>query len=128
MVAPPFLLRGSLSFCVSPSQPRAASQLQLVSVTPFRRTLEFGIYGDGDNNLDRVQSAVIDQAVEVSRADSRIEFTVEDTTARHGGRLHTDDFIVAAGTTSRITQSRAHDMSDEQNLTRFVARTLDNAI
>ncbi|HTU82793.1 MAG TPA: hypothetical protein VMF61_11725 [Candidatus Acidoferrales bacterium] len=101
--------------------------LQNVTLAPSRRALEFGIYRDGDNNLDRVQSAVIDQAVDVSRNDSSIEFTVEDTTARHGGRLHTDDFTVAGGRTGHVTTTPAHDMSDEANLARFVARTLDNA-
>ena len=101
--------------------------LQNLTLAPSRRTLEFGIYRDGDNNLDRVQSAVIDQAVATSANDSRIEFTVEDTTARHGDRLHTDEFAIAGGTTSHVRTAKAHDMSDERNLAAFVARTLDDA-
>ena len=112
--------------------------VQLLNSTPARRTLEFGIYRDGDNNLDRVQSAVIDQAVGASRSDSRIEFTVEDTTSMHGGGfaprralgdtgVHTDSFEIADGNVGHVTTGKAHDMSDEQNLAAFVARTLDNA-
>jgi hypothetical protein len=101
--------------------------LQPITSSPTRRVLEFGIYRDGDNNLDRVQSAVIDQAVKTSRADSRIQFTVEDTTARHGDKLHTVDFTIADGTASHVAQSKARDMSDERNLAGFVARTLDTA-
>ena len=119
--------------------------LQNVTPTPTRRTLEFGIYRDGDNNLDRVQSAVIDQAVATSRADARIQFTVEDTTALHSGgspfdglrvtgdcgdrdhRLHTDQFTIADGKLSSVSAGKAHDMSDEANLAAFVARTLDTA-
>jgi hypothetical protein len=109
--------------------------LQNVTATPSRRTLEFGIYRDGDNNLDRVQSAVIDQAVDTSRADSRIQFTVEDTTSLHGGELplgsrdglHTDQFTISDGRIGHVATSAGHDMSDEQNLAEFVARTLDNA-
>ncbi len=48
------------------------------------RALEFGIYRDGDNNLDVAQSATIAQALQVSDRDASIEFSVEDTTARRG--------------------------------------------
>ncbi len=101
--------------------------MQSVTITPARRALEFGIYRDGDNNLDRVQSAVVDQAVATSRADASIQFTVEDTTAMHRDVLHTDEFTVAGGSVSHVATSAPHRMSDEQNLARFVARTLDNA-
>src|SRR5579862_3631613 len=112
--------------------------LQNVTTLPSRRTLEFGIYRDGDNNLDAIQENVVSQAVDTSRADSRIQFTVEDTTAQHPGALrqaqgdrmhglHTDIFAVADGRIGRVESSKAHDMSDESNLAQFVARTLDNS-
>jgi hypothetical protein len=101
--------------------------LQNATFPPARRTLEFGIYRDGDNNLDAVQEATLSQAMRVSETDSRIEFTVEDTTSLHGGELHTDDYGIAGGTIGHVTRSPAHDMSDESNLARFVARTLDGA-
>jgi hypothetical protein len=44
--------------------------------------LQFAIYWDGDNNLDQIQSPVIDQAFESSRRDPSIAFDVEDFTAR----------------------------------------------
>ena len=37
--------------------------LQNVTGPPTRRSLEFGIYRDGDNNLDAIQSAVLGQAL-----------------------------------------------------------------
>ncbi|MBV8148639.1 MAG: hypothetical protein JO092_06085 [Candidatus Eremiobacteraeota bacterium] len=101
--------------------------LQNVTLTPSRRTLEFGIYRDGDNNLDAIQESAVSDALQVSAADSRITFTVEDTTSLHGGKLHTDEFTIADGTTGHVTSSRAHDMSDENNLAQFVVKTLDNA-
>ena len=56
--------------------------LQNVTLAPSRRSLEFGIYRDGDNNLDAIQeSPLLGQALRTSQTDSRIEFTVEDTTA-----------------------------------------------
>ena len=48
------------------------------------RSLEFGLYRDGDNNLDDVQALVIAQALQTSKKDHAIEFTVEDTTSRRG--------------------------------------------
>ncbi len=101
--------------------------LQNVTLTPSRRTLEFGIYRDGDNNLDAIQENAVSQAVKTSAADSNVQFTVEDTTARHDDRLRTDEFTVADGRTGTVVTEKAHDMSDEGNLAAFVARTLDNA-
>ena len=100
--------------------------LQNATFAPSRRALEFGIYRDGDNNLDAIQEATISQALRTSRSDPRIEFTVEDTTSRHG-ELHTDQFTIAGGGIGHVTGGKAHDMSDEANLARFVADTLDNA-
>lgn len=101
--------------------------LQSVSLPPARRALEFGIYRDGDNNLDAIQENVVGQAVRASAADRAIEFTVEDTTACHGDRLHTDQFVVADGTIGHVSREQPRKMSDERNLAQFVARTLDNA-
>jgi hypothetical protein len=101
--------------------------LQAITNLPSRRTLEFGIYRDGDNNLDAIQNAVLGQALRTSQTDSRIQFTVEDTTRQHSRELHTNDYTIADGAISGAKVDTAHDMSDEQNLARFVARTLDNA-
>ncbi len=108
--------------------------LQNVTATPARRSLEFGIYRDGDNNLDAIQESTLSQALRTSRTDSRIEFTVEDTTrlraggdAVVSGTLHTEQYTIADGDVSRVHLARAHEMSDEINLARFVAHTLDNA-
>jgi hypothetical protein len=112
--------------------------LQNVTLTPARRTLEFGIYRDGDNNLDAIQENAVSQAVDASARDPRIQFTVEDTTATHPGALrraqgdtgrglHTDQFTVADGNVGRIDSTKACNMSDEHTLAQFVAKTLDNA-
>ncbi|HEY1428793.1 MAG TPA: hypothetical protein VGF18_04425, partial [Candidatus Tumulicola sp.] len=101
--------------------------LQNVTFTPSRRSLEFGIYRDGDNNLDDIQGATLSQALAVSRNDERIDFTVEDTTSRHGGELHTDRYTIADGSVGHVRSGPADDMSDERTLASFVANTLDNA-
>ena len=45
--------------------------LQNVSLTPSRRTLEFGIYRDGDNNLDHQKALLVNQAGSPLRARTR---------------------------------------------------------
>jgi hypothetical protein len=96
------------------------------------RTLEFGIYRDGDNNLDGVQAQTIAQAAQLSQRNPAVEFTVEDTTARRGflpaHELRTESYTIAdGGISSNVHVSSPHDMADRENLTAFVARTLDNA-
>lgn len=108
--------------------------LQNVTTTPSRRSLEFGIYRDGDNNLDRIQESTLSQALQTSARDGRIEYTVEDTTRlrAHGdaivsGSLHTERYTIADGDVTDVHLGKGLDMSSEANLARFVARTLDNA-
>jgi hypothetical protein len=108
--------------------------LQNVTTTPSRRALEFGIYRDGDNNLDRIQEATVSQALQTSARDSRIEFTVEDTThlrsdgdAIVSGSLHTQRYTIAGGDVTNAREGRGEDMAEEATLAHFVARTLDNA-
>src|SRR5579875_1326957 len=93
--------------------------------------LEFGIYRDGDNNLDHEQAFVINQAMAASNRDPSIEFVVEDTTARRGlqpeGVLRTESYVFRDG---RVTEARIdepHDPSSRENLAAFVSRTLDRA-
>jgi hypothetical protein len=98
-----------------------------VSLDRKSRALEFGIYRDGDNNLDEIQSLVLDQALRASAESSAIEFSVEDTTAG-SDRIATWDYTIADGA-KRGAQSAQppRTMSSRANLARFVARTLDNA-
>lgn len=106
-----------------------------ISATPSRRALEFGIYRDGDNNLDTSQSLTVAQALQSSRTDSAVEYTVEDTTGLRvddgddivEGKKRTDNFTIADGTIGDDQSGKAHNMASESNLAKFVARTLDNA-
>src|SRR5665213_4436199 len=65
------------------------------------RALEFGIYRDGDNNLDQIQSRTITQAVAARDEEHAIQFTIEDTTSRRGFEpahvLRTESDMLAAG-------------------------------
>jgi hypothetical protein len=96
------------------------------------RALEFGMYRDGDNNLDEVQAVTIAQALQTSSTDSRIEFTIEDTTARRGLEpehdLRTESYTIADGDlSSDVKISQPHDMSARKDLAAFVDHVLDNA-
>ena len=93
--------------------------------------LEYGIYRDGDNNLDDAQSAAIGQALETSAGDRAISFAIEDTTARRGllpeHYLRTESYDVDGGRAHGVTVEPPKDMSARATLASFVARTLENA-
>ena len=94
--------------------------------------LQYGLYRDGDNNLDVAQSPVIDQAFAVSARNARIAFTVEDTTARRdfvpmrGSRTESYD-IQNGKLDGPVRIEPPHDPSARANLAAFVARTLADA-
>lgn len=94
--------------------------------------LQFGIYRDGDNNLDLIQSPVVDQAFAVSEHDKLVAFTVEDTTARRDFVLprgaRTESYAIRDGQLDGpVAVESPHDPSSRSNLAAFVARTLDDA-
>jgi len=97
-----------------------------ISLDRRARSLEFGIYRDGDNNLDDIQSLVIDQAKNVSAKHPSIEFTVEDTDCVDQ-YCATGSYTLDGGQERGLQVDDMHDMSSRANLARFVARTLDNA-
>jgi hypothetical protein len=103
-----------------------------VSTERTSHALEFGMYRDGDNNLDDVQAVTLAQAMRTSQSDPSIEFTIEDTTKRRGLEpehvLRTESYTIADGKLSpEIHISPPHDMSSRADLARFVAHVLDNA-
>lgn len=90
------------------------------------RALQFGIYRDGDNNLDGSQAAVLAQAAQTSAQDGSIAFNVMNET-HDGGALHTDTYSISGGVASREQDSKAQDMANPKTLAGFVAQTLDAA-
>src|ERR1700733_11485329 len=86
--------------------------LQNVTITPSRRSLEFGIYRDGDNNLDAIQESTLSQALHTSARDSRIEFTVEDTTSLPGAVRQAQDDTVLRRAQDDTVLRRAQDDTD----------------
>jgi len=104
-----------------------------VTTTSGATALQFGIYRDGDNNLDEVQSPVLDQAFQTSRRDPSIAFDVEDFTARgddfsEGHTPRTESYAIRNGNVEgNVREARPGDPSARATLTRFVAHTLDEA-
>lgn len=94
---------------------------------PAQRSVEFGIYRDGDNNLDVSQGITLRQALQGSARDPRVQFTVQDTTSAGTGRLRTDCFTISGGAVGDAHIDAPHDMASEKNLAQFVAHVLDNA-
>ena len=92
--------------------------MQTTSI-PSQRTLEFGIYRDGDNNLDASQAAVLRQALDVSAKDSHIAFTVQDTTSRFSDDLKTNQYQIADGAVSD-----AHVDAPHETRNRFAIRLI----
>jgi len=43
-----------------------------ISTERTARSLEFGMYRDGDNNLDDIQAVTIGQALKASKSDANI--------------------------------------------------------
>ncbi len=111
--------------------------MQVTLAPETGRALEFGIYRDGDNNLDDSQTNVLTQARDVSRADGSIQFTVENTTSAlrqaqgdtvlTRGDAVTDSYTLDGGAKRQLHRGSAADMADPENLAKFVAQTLDNA-
>jgi hypothetical protein len=103
-----------------------------VTTTNSATALQFGIYRDGDNDLDQIQSPVIDQAFESSPGDPSIAFDVEDFTARRdftGVRgPRTESYAIRNGEVDgAVQESREGNASSRAELARLVAHTLDEA-
>ncbi|GAC1500178.1 MAG: hypothetical protein NVS1B14_03960 [Vulcanimicrobiaceae bacterium] len=100
--------------------------MQAIGPAP-KRALEFGIYRDGDNNLDASQAKTLDQAVAVSKANGEIEFTIEDTSAQNSPGLRTRRYAISDGVIHDVENRAADNMASPRTLAAFVRRTLDQA-
>jgi hypothetical protein len=108
------------------------SQGGVVSHSPISYPLQFGIYRDGDNNLDEAQAPVIDQAKQVSEDDCGVAVNVEDTTERDDdlcsdAPLHTEEYDFINGREMHATVTDPQDMAKRSTLAGFVEHTLDAA-
>jgi hypothetical protein len=96
-------------------------------------SLQFGVYRDGDNNLDEIQSPAIDQAVAATKRDPGVAVDVEDFTKREDdfgarGERRTERYSLRNGSLDGdVVETREANPSSRATLAKFVAHTLDEA-
>jgi len=91
----------------------------------------FGVYRDGDNNLDAAQERNVTDFVRETRANSSLKVVAEDTTAVprspfRKGDLRTEWSVIQGGAQHVVRIESARDMSDRATLAAFVDRTLES--
>jgi hypothetical protein len=90
----------------------------------------FGVYRDGDNNLDAGQERNITDFVRETRSNSALKVVAEDTTALpkapfHKGDLRTEWSVIQGGAQHVVRIESPRDMSNRATLAAFVDRTLE---
>lgn len=90
----------------------------------------FGVYRDGDNNLDAVQERNVTDFIRSTAANPALKVVAEDTTSQprapfQAGDLRTESSVIENGRQRFVRVEAARDMSDRATLARFVERTLD---
>ncbi len=94
------------------------------------REVIFGVYRDGDNNLDAVQERNVTDFIKSTTQNPHLKVVAEDTTrVRRAPFLHGElrsEWSVIEDGKQHITQITAPaDMSDRSSLTAFVEKTLE---
>jgi len=90
----------------------------------------FGVYRDGDNNLDAVQERNVTDFIRETRANPALKVVAEDTTGVRKapfkqGDLRTEWSVIQNGTQHVVRIESARDMSSRATLAAFVNRTLE---
>jgi len=90
----------------------------------------FGVYRDGDNNLDAVQERNVTDFVRETRTNPALKVVAEDTTGVRKapfkqGDLRTEWSIIQNGAQHVVRIESARDMSSRATLAAFVNRTLE---
>jgi len=90
----------------------------------------FGVYRDGDNNLDAVQERNVTDFIQATGANAALKVVAEDTTslARKpftSSDLRTESSIIQGGAQHVVKVEPALDMSSRATLAAFVSRTLE---
>lgn len=94
-----------------------------------RHPVVFGIYRDGDNNLDEAQERSVSDLTRTTAENRQLKVVVEDTTATprppFKGELRTESSIIEGGQQRILRVQAPLDMSDRKTLTDFVVRSLE---
>jgi len=91
----------------------------------------FGVYRDGDNNLDEAQERNVSDFVQTTAANPALKVVAENTTALpttpfKAGDLRTEDSIIQSGHQHVLRVRPPVDMSSRKTLGDFVRRTLES--
>lgn len=100
-----------------------------ISAQP-RHPVVFGVYRDGDNNLDAAQERNVTDFVAATAHDKALKVVAEDTTSLsrspYGvGELRTESSIIENGSQRVVRVTSPVDMSDRATLAGFVESTLE---
>jgi len=98
--------------------------------TQERHPVVFGVYRDGDNNLDQAQERNVTDFVSATAHDRALKVVAEDTTSLPRspfgiGELRTESSVIEGGEQRIVRVTSPVDMSDRATLAAFVERTLD---
>jgi hypothetical protein len=90
----------------------------------------FGVYRDGDNNLDAEQARNITDFIGTTARNPELKVIAENTTALPrapfgAGDLRTEFSVIQGGAQHVVRVTRPEDMSDRTTLAAFVRRTLE---
>ena len=90
----------------------------------------FGVFRDGDNNLDDVQERNVTDFIKTTGANPSLKVIAEDTTSLprapfRAGDLRTETSVIEDGQQHFVKVQRPLDMSDRATLADFVRRTLE---
>jgi hypothetical protein len=90
----------------------------------------FGVYRDGDNNLDAEQARNITDFIKTTAQNPGLKVIAEDTTALPrapfgAGDLRTESSVIQGGAQHVVRVTQPEDMSDRATLSAFVQRTLE---
>jgi hypothetical protein len=105
-----------------------------MDVTPLSQSASkpvvFGVYRDGDNNLDAEQERNITDFIKTTARNPELKVVAEDTTALPrspfgDGDLRTESSVIQGGAQHVVRVTRPEDMSDRATLAAFVQRTLE---
>lgn len=105
-----------------------------MDVTPLApaasKPVVFGVYRDGDNNLDAEQARNVTDFIKTTARNPMLKVVAEDTTALPRspfglGDLRTESSVIQAGSQHVVRVTRPEDMSDRATLAAFVRRTLE---
>src|SRR5215470_6579393 len=97
---------------------------------PGRHPVVFGVYRDGDNNLDQAQERNVTDFVAATARDRSLKVVAEDTTSLPRtpfgmGELRTESSVIANGEQRVVRVTAPVDMSNRATLASFVERTLE---